>query len=78
MRTRILIAGDHQLVAEVCQNLLASKFDIVGIVNDGQALLQMAAHLKPDLVLVDIAMPALHVAIQIINSEYEKVYRLPC
>jgi DNA-binding NarL/FixJ family response regulator len=57
---RILIADDHTLVAELCKRLLAAEFDVVGIVSDGRALVRAAFTLKPDVILVDIAMPLLN------------------
>jgi len=39
-RTRLLIADDHTLVAEACKNLLEPEFEVVGIVDNGRALLQ--------------------------------------
>lgn len=59
-RPRILVADDHTLVAELCKRLLEPEFDVVGIVCDGPALIRTAAELKPDLILVDIAMPVLN------------------
>lgn len=59
-RTRLLIADDHNLVAEACKNLLEPEFEVVGIVNDGRALLQAATELRPDVVIVDVAMPLLN------------------
>ena len=59
-KNRLLIADDHQLVAEACKNLLQPEFDVVGIVNDGRSLLKAARELKPDLFLIDIAMPLLN------------------
>jgi DNA-binding NarL/FixJ family response regulator len=59
-RSRILIADDHTLVAELCKGLLEPEFHVVGIVNDGRALVQAAAGLNPDVVVVDIAMPVLN------------------
>jgi DNA-binding NarL/FixJ family response regulator len=59
-RARLLIADDHELVAEACKNLLEPEFDVVGIVNDGRALLRSALELKPDVAVVDIAMPLLN------------------
>jgi DNA-binding NarL/FixJ family response regulator len=58
--SRILIADDHRLVAELCQKLLESEFDVVGIVNDGHALIRATAELKPNVIIVDIAMPLLN------------------
>ncbi len=59
-RSRILIADDHNLVAELFQRLLAGDFDVVGTVGDGHALVRAAAELKPDLILIDVGMPLLN------------------
>jgi DNA-binding NarL/FixJ family response regulator len=59
-RSRILIADDHNLIAELCKHLLEKDFDVVGVVNDGYALLRAAAELKPDVIVLDIAMPFLN------------------
>jgi DNA-binding NarL/FixJ family response regulator len=59
-RSRILIADDHTLVADLCKKLLETEFDVVGTVGDGRALLRSAADLKPDVIVVDIAMPILN------------------
>ncbi len=59
-RTRLLIADDHNLVAEACKSFLEPEFEVVAIVNDGRALLNSVAELKPDIVIIDIAMPLLN------------------
>ena len=59
-RARVLIADDHMLVAEACKGLLEPEFDVVGTVSDGRALLQAAAELRPDVVILDISMPQLN------------------
>lgn len=59
-RARILIADDHNLVAELCKTLLETEFDVVGVVGDGRALLRAAIELKPDVIVLDIAMPVLN------------------
>jgi len=59
-RARILIADDHNLVAELCKRLLETEFDVVGTVSDGRALLRAAGELKPDVIVVDVAMPILN------------------
>jgi DNA-binding NarL/FixJ family response regulator len=59
-RARILIADDHNLVAELCRRLLEREFDVVGAVSDGRALVRAAATLKPDVIVLDIAMPILN------------------
>lgn len=59
-RARILLADDHLLVLEAFKNLLEPEFEVVGTANDGHALLQQAAELKPDLIVMDISMPLLN------------------
>jgi len=59
-RSRILIADDHNLVAELCRTLLQVDFDVIGIVGDGRSLVRAAGQLKPDVIIVDVAMPILN------------------
>jgi DNA-binding NarL/FixJ family response regulator len=59
-RARIVIADDHTLVAEACKGLLEPEFEIVAIVNNGQALIDSVCQLNPDVALVDIHMPMLN------------------
>ncbi len=57
---RVILADDHTLIAEALHRLIAPQFDVVATVADGHALLDSAASLKPDVVVVDIAMPLLN------------------
>ena len=57
---RILIADDHQLLADACKSLLEPEFQVVGIVTDGRRLIAAAAELKPDIIILDIYMPHLN------------------
>jgi DNA-binding NarL/FixJ family response regulator len=59
-RPRLLIADDHTLLAEACKNLLEPEFEVVGIVDNGRELLRMTCELKPEVVVLDIAMPQLN------------------
>jgi DNA-binding NarL/FixJ family response regulator len=59
-RPRVLIADDHNLVAELCQKLLAREFDVVGVVSNGRDLVRVAAELRPNVVIVDVSMPVLN------------------
>lgn len=58
-RPRLLIAEDHPDTQDALREILAPDHDIVGLVGDGQAALDAAAQLEPDLVLLDISMPRL-------------------
>jgi len=55
-----MIADDHTFVADACKKLLEPEFDVVATVGDGRALVKIAATLRPQVILVDIAMPLLN------------------
>ena len=55
-----MIADDHTFVADACRKLLEPEFDVVATVGDGRALVRIAATLKPQAILIDIAMPLLN------------------
>lgn len=59
-RPRVLLADDHLMVAQALRSLLTPDFDLVGVVEDGRALLEAAAQLRPDVIVADITMPHLN------------------
>jgi DNA-binding NarL/FixJ family response regulator len=59
LRARVLVADDHTIVAQGLGRLLQNDFELVGIVNDGQKLVECARQTRPDVVVSDIAMPVL-------------------
>lgn len=60
VRTRILIADDHSVVAEGIRSLLEKRYDVIGIVRDGRELLVEAPKLNPRVIVLDIGMPLLN------------------
>ena len=59
-RSTILLADDHAIVTEGLARLLRDHdFDVVGAVGDGQALLDAAKRLRPDVIVTDLSMPGL-------------------
>jgi DNA-binding NarL/FixJ family response regulator len=59
-RPRLLLADDHRLVLDALRKILEPQFDVVGIVEDGRALLAGAPVLQPDVILLDISIPLLN------------------
>jgi DNA-binding NarL/FixJ family response regulator len=59
-RARVLIADDHPFVLDCLVELLKERFDLIGTVSNGQALLDAATRLRPDVVVTDISMPGLN------------------
>ena len=58
---RVLIADDHRLFAEALEAILASerRIDVVGHARDGQEAVALFQEMRPDLILMDIAMPVM-------------------
>jgi DNA-binding NarL/FixJ family response regulator len=59
-RPRVLLADDHRMVAEGLKSLLHEEFDLVGVVEDGRALIEAAKRHLPDVIVADITMPHLN------------------
>ncbi|HYK36939.1 response regulator transcription factor [Alloacidobacterium sp.] len=59
-RPRILLVDDRILRMDAFRKLLEPEFEIVGTVSDGRALLHVASHLLPDLIVIDVGMPLLN------------------
>ena len=59
-RPGVLLADDHRMVAEGLRGILEEEFELVGIVEDGRALLEAAEELRPDVIVADITMPHLN------------------
>ena len=57
---RIMLADDHTILLEAFRKLLEPRFEIVGMVSDGRALLDAAPNLKPDVIVVDVGMPLMN------------------
>lgn len=76
-KIRILIADDHTLLRNGICALLENEPDmtIVAEANDGQEAVRLAGQLKPNVVLMDIAMPLLNglEATRQIKSEHPEI-----
>ena len=59
-RARILVAEDHELMRNKVVRLLKRDFEVLDAVTDGEALLEAAARLNPDVCVIDISMPRLN------------------
>src|SRR5262249_21895842 len=59
-KPRILIADDHQILAEGLRSLLEPEFEVVGVVADGRELVAAAKRLRPDAIVADVTMPLLN------------------
>jgi CheY-like chemotaxis protein len=59
-KPRILLADDHPEVLDGLRGLLDELGEVVGIVEDGQALVEAAQRLQPDIIISDISMPRMN------------------
>ena len=56
-RLRAIVADDHRMLADALKLVLEARCDVVASVRDGRELLEAAAKLKPDIIVLDIGMP---------------------
>ncbi|MBT8062653.1 MAG: response regulator transcription factor, partial [Gammaproteobacteria bacterium] len=62
MTIRILIADDHKIVRDGLRSLLEARPDcrVVGEASDGREAVELSSTLKPDVIVIDVAMPELN------------------
>lgn len=62
MSVKIFLADDHKIIREGLVNLLKKQpdFEVIGEAEDGHTTVKQAIRLKPDIVIMDIAMPELN------------------
>ncbi len=73
---RVLIADDHQILAEGIRGLLESDFEVVGVVSNGRELVEAAKSHQPDVIVADTSMPSLNgieAAIQMRDREERRL-----
>jgi len=56
----IVLADDHRMVAESLKSLLEPQFDVVSIVEDGEALVIAVQECQPEIVVTDISIALLN------------------
>ena len=59
-RPRVILADDHTLILDALKNLLEPEFEVVGMFADGRALMEGAAALNPNVIVLDISMPTMN------------------
>ena len=59
-RPRVILADDHTLILDALKGLLEPEFEVVGMFADGRALMEGAAALNPNVIVLDIGMPMMN------------------
>jgi DNA-binding NarL/FixJ family response regulator len=62
MCVRVILADDHRIMREGLCSLLRNdpRVDVVGVAEDGRSAVQLVREQKPDVVVMDVAMPDLN------------------
>jgi DNA-binding NarL/FixJ family response regulator len=62
MTIRVLLADDHNIVREGLRSLLEKdpEIEVVAMADNGRTAVQLAGELKPDVAILDIAMPEMN------------------
>jgi DNA-binding NarL/FixJ family response regulator len=76
-KLKILLADDHKMLREGLRVLIQNRRDmkVVGEAANGKEVLQMAATLQPDVVVMDLSMPELNglQATQMLKAKYPEI-----
>ena len=61
MTIRVLVVDDHPIVRQGLRSYLSSRdgIEVVGDAGDGESAVALVAELRPDVVLMDLAMPGM-------------------
>jgi DNA-binding NarL/FixJ family response regulator len=59
-RTSLLLADDHVMLLDGLVRLLRQDFNVLGTAHDGRSLIEMARQKRPEVIVMDIAMPSLN------------------
>ncbi len=55
-RIRVMLADDHRIVREALRMVLATECEVIAEAADGEQAVAIAAQLKPEVVVMDVAM----------------------
>src|SRR6185369_10259380 len=59
-RPRVILADDHTLMLDALKNLIEPEFEVVGTFADGHSLVDAAAELNPNVIVLDVGMPTMN------------------
>src|SRR5216683_1810438 len=77
---RILIADDHAIFRDGLRRLLATQedFSVIAEASDGKEAVALATELKPDVLLLDLAMPRLRSSLLLSQVLYSWAREASC
>jgi DNA-binding NarL/FixJ family response regulator len=59
-RTSVLLADDQVMLLDVLVHFLRKDFNVLGTAHDGRSVIEMARQKRPNVIVMDIAMPSLN------------------
>ena len=66
-RARVVIGDDNELTLQTISRIVRVQFDVVGTVRDGETAINSLELLKPDVLVLDVFLPALD-GIQVVRQ----------
>jgi two-component system NarL family response regulator len=62
MRARVILVDDHQMLRDGLRAIIdmTDEFEVVGEAFDGRSAIDLAAALRPDVVVMDVVMPGMN------------------
>ncbi len=62
MEIKIVLADDHKILRDGLRNIIekVTNFKVIGEADNGREALKICSELKPDIVIMDVAMPELN------------------
>jgi len=75
-KPKLLLVEDHELVRQGMQRLLTPEFELVGVLEDGDGVIEAVDTYLPDLVLLDLALPTKS-GVQVLTELVAQVPHLP-
>jgi DNA-binding NarL/FixJ family response regulator len=59
-RPCLLLADDHAMLLDGLVQLLQTEFTILGVAHSGRRLIELTKQLRPDVIVMDMAMPSIN------------------
>ena len=75
-KIKVILAEDHKMFRDLLsQELADNNFEIVGLAQNGKALLEILKNTIPDIVLLDLKMPILdgHEVLKILSQDFPEL-----
>jgi DNA-binding NarL/FixJ family response regulator len=59
-KPRIILVDDHRILLDALKTLVEPEFEVVGLFEEAQSLIDRVSELRPDVVVLDIGIPGMN------------------